>query len=97
MLRKLCLVAFVTILIAACSTQTFNMGRPSTLHPKLSDNQTFFVGGIAQDKTINAAEVCGGASRVGTVEVQQSFLNVFLSIVTFGIYTPREARVYCTR
>jgi hypothetical protein len=27
--------------------------------------------------------------------VQQTFVNGLLSVVTFGIYTPREARVYC--
>jgi hypothetical protein len=44
---------------------------------------------------VDAAKVCGGADKVSRVEVQETFPNVLLSIVTFGIYTPREARVYC--
>jgi len=29
--------------------------------------------------------------------VQQTFVNGLLGVVTFGIYTPREARVYCAK
>jgi len=33
--------------------------------------------------------------KVVRTEVQQTFLNGLLGVVTFGIYIPREARVYC--
>ncbi len=61
----------------------------------LEQSQSFFVYGIGQQKVIDAAEVCGGMENVAKVEVQQTFVNGLLSTVTFGIYTPREARVYC--
>ncbi|MGC0794027.1 Bor family protein, partial [Pantoea agglomerans] len=51
--------------------------------------------GIGQRKSIDAAQVCGGQEKVNRVEVQQTFVNGLLSVVTFGVYTPREARVYC--
>lgn len=97
MIKKLCLIAAMTFALAACSTQTFNMGRTGTASPKVDEMQSFFVYGLGQEQTVNAAEVCGGASRVASVQVQQTFLNGVLSMLTFGIYTPRQARVTCTR
>lgn len=55
----------------------------------------FFLSGIAQGEVINPAQVCGGLSRVVKVETETTFTNALLSIITLGIYTPREARVYC--
>ena len=39
----------------------------------------------------------GGADKVVRTEVQQTFVNGLLGFVTLGIYTPREARVYCAK
>ena len=62
-----------------------------------SYDTSFFVSGIGQSKQIDAAQVCGGADKVVRTEVQQTFVNGLLGFVTFGIYTPREARVYCAK
>ncbi len=62
---------------------------------KEENSQHFFINGLAQEKEINAAEVCGGIENVSRVEVQETFLNGVLRTVTFGIYSPRDARVYC--
>ncbi|PSV99844.1 hypothetical protein C9I88_01430 [Photobacterium iliopiscarium] len=51
--------------------------------------------GIGQHKTVDAAKLCGGADNVAKVEVQQTFVNGLLSVVTFCVYTPRQARVFC--
>ncbi|MNC68149.1 Bor protein [compost metagenome] len=53
--------------------------------------------GIGQAKTIDAAQVCGGADKVVRTEVQESGTDVLFRIITLGIYTPREARVYCAK
>lgn len=97
MIKKLCLIAAMTFALAACSTQTFNMGRTGSAMPKTDNMQTFFVYGLGQNQTINAAEVCGGANKVAKVESKMTFLNGLLGGLTFGIYTPRQAMVYCTR
>ena len=41
------------------------------------------------------AKICGGAENVVKTETQQTFVNGLLGFITFGIYTPLEARVYC--
>ena len=39
----------------------------------------------------------GGAENVVKTETQQTFVNGLLSFITLGIYTPLEARVYCSQ
>lgn len=89
-------VIFSAVMVTGCAKQTFTMGEQPTLNqPTIEKSQPFFVSGIGQKKTIDAAKICGGAENIEKVEVQQTFFNGFLSTITFGIYTPREARVYC--
>ena len=75
-----------------CSKQT---GSSSTKgnHQLLSS----FVSGIGQKKTVDAAKICGGAENVVKTETQQTFVNGLLGFITLGIYTPLEARVYCSQ
>ena len=57
----------------------------------------FFVSGIGQKKTVDAAKICGGAENVVKTETQQTFVNGLLGFITLGIYAPLEARVYCSQ
>ena len=72
-----------------CSKQTGSSTRNHITHH-------FFVSGIGQKKTVDAAKICGGAENVKT-ETQQTFVNGLLGFITLGIYTPLEARVYCSQ
>jgi len=85
-----------TVLLTGCAQQAFTVkdNFPSA-PPRQTTTHHFFLHGIGQQKTIDAASVCGGPDKVVRTEVQQTFLNSLLAYVTFGIYTPREARVYC--
>ena len=56
----------------------------------------FFVSGIGQKKTVDAAKICGGAENVVKTETWQTFVNGLLGFITLGIYTPLEARVLLT-
>ena len=97
-MKKLVLAAFIAALASGCAQQTFVMS-PDTSAPasNATKEQThhFFIDGLAQEKEIDASSVCGGADKVAKVEVQKTFTNVLLDVVTLGIYTPKEARVYC--
>ena len=48
-------------------------------------------------KTVDAAKICGGAENVVKTETQQTFVNGLLGFINAGIYTPLEARVYCSQ
>lgn len=93
-MKKLFLV--LVLLLSGCATQTFNI-QSSKSHPVYDDYQVFFLEGILQSKDIDAAFLCGGANKVAKIEVEQSLLDGILSIVTYHIYTPRNAKVYCTK
>ena len=56
----------------------------------------FFVSGSGQ-KTVDAAKICGGAENIVKTETRQTFVNGLLGFITLGIYTPLEARVYCSQ
>jgi outer membrane biogenesis lipoprotein LolB len=92
---KTLVMAVLLALLSACSTQTsLIQGGEGRLAS--SDMQSFFISGLGQTQTIDAAYVCGGADKVAKVERVMSPLNWFLGVLTLGIYTPLDAKVYCT-
>jgi hypothetical protein len=93
-MKKIIFPLILVTTLAACSTQTaYINGQTGRLAKE--DMQTFFVNGLGQTQTVDAASVCGGPSKVVKVERQTSFLNGLLGILTSGIYTPYDAKVYC--
>jgi hypothetical protein len=93
-MKKTILPLILVATLAACSTQTaYINGQTGKLGKE--DMQTFFVSGLGQTQTVDAAAVCGGANKVVKVERQTSFLNGILGLLTSGIYTPYDAKVYC--
>ena len=93
-MKKLILITALSLVATGCAQQTFVM-TPQESEPTTEQSHHFFISGLAQKKEIDAAKVCGGIDKVAKVEVQETFVNGLLAAVTFGIYTPREARVYC--
>ena len=93
--NRLILLVAVVALLDGCSAQTFNINGSAGETPTGQESQHFFISGIGQEKVTDAARVCGGVENIIKVEAQQTFINVLLGFVTFGIYTPRDAKVYC--
>jgi len=81
--------------LCACATQSVVLQNGNS-SLKQEEMQTFFVQGLGQTQTLNAAEVCGGANRVAKVERVLTPLNWLLGLLTSGIYTPITAKVYCS-
>ena len=82
-------------LLPGCAQQTFTVqNKPAAVAPKETITHHFFVSGIGQKKTVDAAKICGGAENVVKTETQQTFVNGLLGFITLGIYTPLEAQ-YC--
>ena len=93
-MKKIIISALVALSVTACSTQTALINGQGGSAPK-EEMQTFFVSGLGQTQTMDAAAICGGADKVVKVERQVSFLNGILGMLTSGIYTPIDAKVYC--
>ena len=86
------------LLLSGCAKQVFYVDGSPELElgdPTAEGRKYFFVDGVAQKDTRNAAEICGSAANVIAVEAHQTGLDVLISYVTFSIVTPRTYRVYC--
>ena len=82
-------------LLSACSSQTALVNGKNSTGAK-EEMQTFFVAGLGQTQAIHAATICGGADKVVKVERVYSPVNWALGFLTAGIYTPYDAKVYCS-
>lgn len=96
-MKKLITIALTSsvLLISGCATQTALIQPTQQVTPIYSESQTFFISGIGQQQTVNAAQVCNGAENVAKVQTTLSPKDIALGLVTFGIYTPRTAKVFC--
>ena len=72
--------------------QTFTISSLAMIAIEKTITHHFFVSGIGQKKTVDAAKICSGAENVVKTETQQTFVNGLLGFITLGIYTPLEAQ-----
>lgn len=93
---KLIFFDFFAVILTGCAKQSFDLDRGHASATIREEIHHFFLSGLGQKKIINAAEICGGADRVYRTETQLTFMNGLLNVITFGIYTPQEATVYCS-
>lgn len=84
-----------SLFLFGCAAQTFNINGTSGEVPTSQESQTFFLAGIGQEQSTDAAKICGGVDKVIKVQAQDTPLNILFRGITFGIYTPRDAKVYC--
>ena len=90
------LATALALLITGCAQQTFTVqNKPAAVAPKENHHPSFRFWNWAEE-TVDAAKICGGAENVVKTETQQTFVNGLLGFITLGIYTPLEARVYCS-
>ena len=96
-MKKMLLATALALLITGCAQQTFTVqNKPAAVAPKETITHHFFVSGIGQKKTVDAAKICGGAKIVKT-ETQQTFVNGLLSFYYFRhLYSAGSACVLLT-
>ena len=96
-MKKMLLATALALLITGCAQQTFTVqNKPAAVAPKETITHHFFVSGIGQKKTVDAAKFVA-AQKMLLKQKQQTFVNGLLGFITLGIYTPLEARVYCSQ
>ena len=74
-MKKMLLATALALLITGCAQQTFTVQNKPAVAPKETITHHFFVSGIGQKKTVDAAKICGGAENVVKTETQQTFVN----------------------
>ena len=75
---------------------TIQKNEPVKVAPKETITHHFFVSGIGQKKTVDAAKICGGAENVVKQKFKKNICKWIARFITLGIYTPLEARVLLT-
>ena len=88
-------IMMFSFLISGCATQQFVNSQGGVEKQDKFDH--FFVDGIGQEAITNAAAVCGGEDNIASVERSTTFLNWFVSFLSWGIYTPEQSRVNCKK
>ena len=74
-MKKMLLATAPACLLQGCTQQTFTVqNKPAAVAPKETIAHHFFVSGIGQKKTVDAAKICGAENVVKT-ETQQTFVN----------------------
>ena len=91
--KQLALILIATSFLAACATQDFEIGSRSGGQLVVDKTSHFVFWGLGQTDRINPARACGGA--VAHVETELTVPNYLLTLVTLGIYSPRQHRIYC--
>ena len=83
------LATALALLITGCAQQTFTVqNKPAAVAPKGKPSlHHFFVSGIGQKKTVDAAKICGGAENVVKTETQQTFVNGLLGFILGHLYS----------
>jgi len=93
-MKKFVLLALILTAVS-CSTQKIRfIDEYTNTNPNFEDSQAFFIYGVGQTKEIKIDKICNNKG-LDKIETKQSGMDVFLSIITFGIYTPRTVAVYC--
>ncbi len=98
-MKKAVAVALLAVLTSGCATQNYLVSSQtapnSTTAADANKMQTFFVSGLGQEQEIDAANICQGKENVASIQTKSSPVNIILGIISYGIYTPRQIRVYC--
>ena len=93
---KMLLATALALLITGCAQQMFTVqNKPAAVAPKETITHHFFVSGIGQKKTVDAAKICGGAEMLQT-ETQQTFVNGLLGFITIGICSAKRVLLHNT-
>ena len=68
--------------ITGCAQQTFYIAKQTgSSNAKETITHHFFVSGIGQKKTVDAAKICGGWKMLLKTETQQTFVNGLLGFI----------------
>ena len=80
-----------------CSTDVYCSKQTGSSSTKGNHHPSFLRFELGRRKLSMGQNFRGGAENVVKTETQQTFVNGLLGFITLGIYTPLEARVYCSQ
>ena len=94
-MKKMLLATALALLIyRMCSTDVYCSKQTGSSSAKYHHH--FFVSGIGQERRHRCSQNLA-AQKMLLKQKQQTFVNGLAGFITLGIYTPLEARVYCSQ
>jgi len=97
--RFLILLITSVALLTGCAKATIRPDggdRILTERADFDESEPFFLWGIAGSSKVNLKRVCG-EKEVEQMQTQFAPVDTILTALTFGIYSPKTARVWCAK
>ena len=82
----------LSVVLTSCFSQTYTVGNGAKTGVTVKEKNHFLALGLIPIDTASPTEMAG-ESKDYTVNNQQSFVDGFLGLLTFGIYTPSSTSV----
>ena len=96
-MKKMLLATALALLITGCAQQTFTVqNKPAAVAPE-NHHPSFLRFWNWAERKLSMQPKFVAAQKMLLKEAQQTFVNGLLGFITLGIYTPLEARVYCSQ
>lgn len=94
--KLILLVVCSAFLFTGCSKVTIKSkgSRKITRDADYSESKTFWIAGLVGSHSVDVQEVCGSRRPV-QMQTVSTFVNRLLQFLTFTIYSPRTAKVWC--
>ena len=86
MKKMLLATALACLLQDVLNRRLLFFSKPAAVAPKETITHHFFVSGIGQKKTVDAAKEFGGAEILLKQKPSKTFVNGLLGFITLGIY-----------
>ena len=88
----------MALLITGCAQQTFTVqNKPAAVAPRKPSPIISSFLELGRRKLSMQPKFVAAQKMLLKTETQQTFVNGLLGFITLGIYTPLEARVYCSQ
>jgi len=86
--------AALLLVLTGCYEHTFTVGAGAPSAPVAYDHwENFWLDGLIGHTKMDLEEMCPSGNA--TVEVNQTFLNGFVRVLTVGIYAPTTIKIRC--
>ena len=91
------LATALALLITGCSTDVYCSKQTGSSSTKGNHHPSFLRFWNWAEENCRCSQNLWRRRNVVKTETQQTFVNGLLGFITLGIYTPLEARVYCSQ
>ena len=97
-MKKMLLATALGLLITGCTQQTFTVQNKPAAAPKETHHTSFlsFLE-LGRRKLSMQPKFVAAQKMLLKQKPSKTFVNSMLGFITLGIYTPLEARVYCSQ